>query len=250
MHKNNLLRKGLVVGIIVLFIGVGVYPAFAVEPISFTNITQDNEIESLEDVEPKEYLFQTIIDIANNPDVKDLFEQIEDGWINNNPISFDFDSRGVFRKLLFNKPSLVFSMLFTKPSMTHKYLNFAYNEGIEITNILGEEEVLEIVESVEITNPEFFVELNNTIMNHEELSNRISTLAEMNKDNDTICFILYLLLTPTAICCEIFSYLCELNPESIIWIIIFYPPFLTFSVIESILALLLLYFDCWIDPFP
>ena len=57
MHKKLL----IVVGITILFLGVTVQPAIA---------TIKPEIEI--DIEPKDNLFQTIIDIANIPDVKDI----------------------------------------------------------------------------------------------------------------------------------------------------------------------------------
>ena len=63
MHKNIL----TVVGITILFLGVGIQPAIA---------TVESK-EDFIDVEPKDYLFQTIIDIANNPDVKDIHSLLE-----------------------------------------------------------------------------------------------------------------------------------------------------------------------------
>jgi len=49
-------------------------------------------------------------------------------------------------------------------------------------NIIGEDKTLEMIKSVEISNPEFSDELNNIIMNNEELSSRISTLEIMNNE--------------------------------------------------------------------
>lgn len=62
-----------------------------------------------------------------------------------------------------------------------------------------------MIESIGITNPDFFNDLNFIIMNDEGLSNRISILAEMNEelkpdspweDNPIICAILFILLLP------------------------------------------------------
>ena len=63
--KNALISTTLVFGVILLLIGIGIQPAIA------TIETKEEKI----DIEPKDYLFQTIIDIANNPDVKELVEQ-------------------------------------------------------------------------------------------------------------------------------------------------------------------------------
>ena len=64
MLKNMLLRKGLAVAVIFSFIGVAFAPS----------INADLPDVEEKTVEPKEFLFQTIIDIANNPEVKDYFE--------------------------------------------------------------------------------------------------------------------------------------------------------------------------------
>jgi hypothetical protein len=216
MNKTILLKKGLVLVIVFLFIGVGVYPAIAVEPIISNNIIQEEEFEQVEVTEAKEYLFQTIIDIRNNPDVNELLNQIEDEWKNDNCyISWDFNCKSVFQKLLLRKPILLFSILFTETSITHEYLESSYNRGCEVTKVLGEENVIEIAESVEIKNPEILDELYNIITNDEELYDRITTLAEMNEELDTnlpfknyssICKILLILFFVYLIRCGIVDY--------------------------------------------
>jgi hypothetical protein len=174
--------KGLAVAVILLFIGLGVQPAIAVvEPE-----------EDIIDVDPKDYLFQTIIDIANNPDVNNLLEQY-----NNDLFKVDID-RSVYRKLFLRNPRLFFNVFFTKPSLSVDYLNNCYNNGIEVTNIFGEDEVLEIIEKVEITDTKCFDELNDIIIEDKELSGRFAKLEEINNKanlDDTnilvglICFV-------------------------------------------------------------
>jgi len=172
---ERMFKKGLVLGIIILFISVGIQPAFAVD------------IPEKVEVEPKDYLFETMVAIANNPDVQELFEEYE------NNINFDYDGKYIFRQLLFRNPKLLCSMVFTKPDITTQYLDEIYNQGIELVDIFGEEKALEMLELVEITNTELLDDFNNIIMNDEELSNRISTLIELNEDNSTICEILLIL---------------------------------------------------------
>jgi len=168
--KKFLLDKTLVIGVIVLLVGVSVYPAIANEPISTVNVSKDEEIGH------KEYLFQTIIDICNNPNVKELFSKY-----NNDIIDSEYNSIRLFFKILFKKPKLLFSIFFCKPEITYKSLESIYSQGVELINVLGKNEVIKIIESVEITNTEFFNEFNNTIMNDEALFNRITTLKEMNE---------------------------------------------------------------------
>ena len=176
--KPIVLYKTLVVGIILLFIGVAVQPSVAtVKP------------EEIED-EPKDYLFQTLIDIANNPDVNNILEQYEDDLL-----KVDID-KSVYRKIFFRNPLLFHSLIFTKPSMTYDYLDKCYDGGIEITNILGEDKALEMIESIEVTNQKVLDELNNIIINNEEISDKIAILKEMNKEikpessleNDSLIF--------------------------------------------------------------
>ncbi len=190
--KPVVLYKTLVVGIILLFIGVAVQPSVA-------TIQPEEKINA----EPKDYLFQTIIDIVNNADVKDLLEPY-----NHKLFTSDYDYKGVFSKLMLRNPRILFSMLFTKPSITYDYLDKCYNGGIEITNILGEDKTLEMLESIEVTNQEVLDELNNIIINDEEISDRIAILEEMNKEikpksplenNSLICGILTLIVIPTLV---------------------------------------------------
>ena len=163
MHKNFL----SVVGITFLFLGLAIQPSIAINPIS-----SDNKEE---EIEPKDYLFQTIIDIANNPEFKILFEQYKYDFFE---VEID---RSVYRKLIFRNPRVFHSFIFTKPSMSLEYLNKCYNNGIEVTNVLGENKALEIMKSIEVTNPKLLDELNNIILNDEELSGKLVLLEEMNK---------------------------------------------------------------------
>ncbi|UCF49411.1 MAG: hypothetical protein JSU91_06605 [Thermoplasmatales archaeon] len=174
--KQRIISRSLAVAVIILFLGLAIQPSVAVQP--------ETEI----DIEPKDYLFQTIIDIANNPDVKELFEQY-------NPDLFKFDiDRSIHRKLFLRNPRLMFNTLFTKSSLSVEYLNKCYNNGIRITNILGEDKVLEIMENVEVTDTKLFDELNYIISKDEELSGRFETLKEMNKELKTVIpFIEYLI---------------------------------------------------------
>ena len=99
------MKKVIVLSVIALFICVSFQSALAVEP----KLSADNtQIE--EDIEPKDYLFDTIIVIANNPEVKELFEEY-----GNNIYDLDYNYKGILLKILFNNPKLLFSKLFTKP---------------------------------------------------------------------------------------------------------------------------------------
>jgi hypothetical protein len=199
--KKEWLVKTLALGIIVLFIGVAIQPGIS------TNTFQEEKT----DVDAKDYLFQTLIAISNNPDVKDLLKQN-----NQRLFTFDHNYKDIFLQLLFKKPRLLKSMLFTKPKMTYEYLDKSYNNGVELINILGEEESLKILESIKITNPDLLNELNNIIKNNKELSNRMSTLEIMNNEikpdaplelYPVFCFILFAILLTLIIIIEIPIYI-------------------------------------------
>jgi len=186
MNKNIL----ICIGITILFLGLAIQPSVAtVQPRIEKEIQTE---EKIIDIEPKNYLFQTIIDIANNPEVKNLLEQHHNELFN---VNID---RSVYRKLLLRNPRLFSSLLFTKPSMTHEYLDKCYNKGIEIVKILGEDKALELIESIEVSDTEVFDELNNIIFKDEKLSDKLSTLKEMNNELNSdmgypiICYLLFI----------------------------------------------------------
>jgi len=172
--KKSLIKNTLVLGTFILFIGLAVQPSTA-------NIKPDKL-----DVESKEFLFQTIIDIANNKELKNLFEQEK-----NNDFFLDFDSnlRGIYRKLIFRNPNLLRSLIVTKPTITHDYLNFAFEQGNKLINIIGEDRALEIIESITITNPTISNGLSNIIEKNEEIKNKIAEIKIMNQElNPTLPF--------------------------------------------------------------
>ena len=163
--KQRNICKGLAVAVILLFLGLAIQPSVAIV---------QTKIEI--DIEPKDYLFQTIIDIGNNLDVKELLEQYD-----NDIFNIDID-KSVYRKILLRNPRLMFNTLFTKPSISIEYLDKCYNNGIEIANILGEDKVLEMIENIEVTDATLFDELNNIVSNDEELSDKLAVLKVMNKE--------------------------------------------------------------------
>lgn len=232
--KNNIFRKIFAAGIIILFIGIGIQPVFAEEPNIKSRFNRE------ENIEPKKYLYQTIIEIANNPEVKDLVKN------NAGFIGSDNNLRNVYLKILLRNPRIIFSMLFNKPSFTPEYIDSTYNKGCKIVNILGEEKANEITESLTFNNPELFEELNSIIMKNEELSKRITTLKEMKGEIKfstasngpvVLCVILGLILIPSFITALIYYGLAELakdNPTA-------YGVFLTVYIVFGGIALGCLY---------
>ena len=148
----------------------------------------------------------------NNPYIKNLVRQSK---IDDLIYDSDHNFRSVYTKILFKDPKLFRSLIFTKPSTSYEYLTKCYNDGIKVTDIIGDNKAQEIIESVEIISQDFFEDINNIIKNDEELSNKIKILKEMNKDygsdskgnNTLICVILILILIPTSLTCTFYSIL-------------------------------------------
>ena len=190
-------NKGFILAVIVLFIGVSFQPIIAEETIA---VEKTSDYENVGFEEAKEYLFQTLVDISINTEVKGfLYEHKKDLLIN------DYDCKNAIQKILFQKPKLLNSMLLTRPKMTYEYLETNFNRGLEIFNIIGGEESLKIVESVDITDSELFNELKDIILNDEELSSKVSVLEEMNNNLKSnldswkypiICYILCMTFLP------------------------------------------------------
>jgi len=192
-RKSSLFIKSIVFGVIILFIGVAVQPGLA-------TVQPEEEIN----LEPKDYLFETIIDIVNNPNIMNM---VGSRKFNDLVYDFDYNFRGVYSKILFKNPKLFRSLIFTKPSISYEYLTKCYNYGIKITDIIGDYKAQKIIESVKGINQDFLNDINNIINNDKELSNKIKILKEMNKDyesdskgnNTIICAILMLILIPAAL---------------------------------------------------
>ena len=214
--KKDWLIKTLALGVVVLFIGVSYQPIIAEKTKSVEKTSDYNNIDF---DEVKEYLFQTIIDISNNPDVKNLFEQLK---YDHKIFTSDYDYKSVSSQLFLKKPTLLLSILFTKPEITYEYLDKNYNRGIKCVNILGEKQALEMTDSIKISNPDLIDKLNNIILSDKELIDKILTLEIMNNDlkleppfmtRPIMCAFSILIFIPTFILLLFFSLLLAISDK-------------------------------------
>jgi len=246
--KKEWLVKSLALGVVALFICVGYQPIIAEKTIS---VDKTSDYKNVDFEQAKAYLFQTLIDISNNPEVKQFMDEHKHILIprNNN----NYDCKNTIQKIYMQNPRLLKSILFTRPKMTSEYLETNYNKSLEIVDILGKEESLKLVNSVK-TNKDLIYELKNIIANDEDLSNRVSVLKEMNNnvksnmdfsDFPVICGILFILAfitIPILFSNEIFHRLNE-------WAILYNHPLLakffkffddvTFNILYPLWSLLL-----------
>jgi hypothetical protein len=249
--KEKMLYKLLVVGLIVLFVGIGIQPAIAVVEPEF-------EIE----IDPKEYLFQTIIDIANNPEAQSYFYE------HKQDLNSNYDDNEIFKniiqKILSEKPNLIKIIFTTKPDMSPEYFEKMYNIGLEIEEIIGKEESLKLLEYLKKFYSKSIVEMENIILNDVKLSYGISKLEELNRDFTIICMIIYYLSLPIALMLYIvfepyfvfmFIQIVKIfmggeisENEAILFLLgILMAPIIlvTIRIIEAPFVILFTIFDCW-----
>jgi len=247
--QKNIVKKGLVIAVICLFIGVSFQPIIAENTIA---VEKESDYNNVDIEQAKEYLFQTLIDISNNSEVKEFLNVHKQNLITN-----DYDCKNAVQKILSQKPKLLKSILFTKPEMTYEYLETNYNKGLELYNILGEEETSKIAKSVK-TNSELFNKLKNIIVNDKELSDKISNLEKINIDvksnwkfwNFTIiCGILYIIILPAMVGWDIimynlFMFFFSGEPQYLFTLLIMIPFIPLFILLEYIIVIPYYLFGC------
>ena len=172
------MKKNSVIGVSFAVVGLFVLASFT-SVVGVQIVESSNQEVKNDEIDQKELLLEAIVEIANNPEVKELLEQVDYELFDS-----DYNYRSALFKLLIFKPRVLLFMFFTRPKMNTNYLNKAYNNGVEIANVLGEEEALEMIESIEITNPQIFNDMTEIISNNPELNNRIEQLMALQCDCD------------------------------------------------------------------
>ena len=190
--------------------------------------TQDEIITSEYDFEYcKDYLFETMVEISNNEDVKDLTSSN-----NQNMFPTNFNQRTLFPvRRNTNKLSV-------------EKLDLLYNIGIKLIDRLGEEKVAEIMETTNIEKPDFSDELFTTIMGNDDLRDRIYTLSEMNVESETlddefpiICGIIKIIFEPISIFFEIlYRIMGTPNPFILITLFVFLYYGITYNLMLIVLS--------------
>jgi hypothetical protein len=252
MKKEGII-KTLAIIIIILFISVSFKPIIAEETISAKKTSEHRNVDFKE---AKEYLLQTLVEISNNLEVKTFLNEHKRDLIRKNNNNYDF--RNSIQKIYNQNPKLLKSILFTKPEMTVEYLEKIYKKGLELYDILGNEESFDIAESISITNPELFNEIKNIIINNKELSDRISNLKQINNDLKSnfdfwefpiICGILHIIAFPAILIANVFAFSMLLlfltgNPIFLITLLISFLFLPLVSVIELIIVIPYYLFGC------
>jgi len=190
------MKKKILIGSIIAVVLLVLMSFSSVVGYSSVKNTQKEIITSEYDFEYcKDYLFETLVEISNNEDVNDLLNSN-----NQNLFSTNSNQRTFFP---FRRNT---------NKLTVEKLDLLYNIGLKLIDRLGEEKVVELMESISIDKPEFADEVDTIIMSNDDLKERIYTLNKMNSeevsiadfmDNPIICGILivfsFISLIPTIV---------------------------------------------------
>jgi len=140
-------RKWLAVGIILLFIGVAVAPT-----IHFNTVNASTNNIQEERITPKELLFQTILDVANNREIQKIVSTSE------------MQSKGYV----------------TPQVLTKNYLNSAYRIGLILTKILGVNRIHSLIQRYQITNSEVQKDISDVIERNPTLKMEMIQLSSVS----------------------------------------------------------------------
>ena len=121
----------------------------------------------------KDYLFETIVEIANNPEAKELINS-------NNPNLFSTNSDFRYNPMV--------PLRRNDNRLSVESLEILYNNGLTLIDKLDEDKGSEILSSMEFENSEFYEQLYTIIMSDDELSERVNSLIEMNEKSELVDF--------------------------------------------------------------
>jgi hypothetical protein len=186
--KRRMLSKGLVLAVILLFIGVAIQPGIS------TNTIKDEKT----DVDAKDYLFQIIIDMVNNQELQDIIQKskLRGSLINS------LHMPGLI--FLFMKSRTSFRLLSQSSFLTKSFLEYAYRMGVKLSRTIDVSKMHSIIQRYQMSNQELQKEINTVIENNANLKAGITQLLSLNCDcekNSTmnwsfpvICLILEIIL--------------------------------------------------------
>jgi len=167
----------------------------------FENI-QDDDINYLE---AKNSLFSLILDIVNEPEIQEFFNNVFENMDFSDVFDSDIELNEINNKIRTKNPRLYYSLIFSRSSFTKDYLEKSYKQGIEIINLIGEEDSKKIIKTLNPLNKNEYNDLNKIIFSEEKYKDRIEKLKELNinlkkdeplEDWPIICSILFAIATP------------------------------------------------------
>jgi hypothetical protein len=163
--KERMLCKGLVFAVILLFIGVAIQPGIS------TN-THDEKT----DIDAKDYLFQTILDMVNNQEIQDIIQksEIRGSLINS------LHMPGVIFLLMKLRTNFRLSSL--SSFLTKSFLEYAYRMGVKLSRTIDVSKMHSIIQRYQMSNQKVQKEINTVIENNANLKAEITQLSSLNCD--------------------------------------------------------------------
>ncbi len=159
-------KKGLVFAVILLFIGVAIQPGIS------TNTIQEEKT----DVDAKNYLFQTIIDMVNNKEIQNIIQKSE----NRGSLTNSLHKPGLIISLM--KSRTPFRLLSQSTFLTKNFLEYAYRIGVKLSRTIDVSKMHLILQRYQVRNQEVQKEINTIIENNANLKAEITQLSSLNCD--------------------------------------------------------------------
>jgi hypothetical protein len=173
--ENQMKRKWLAIGIILLFVGVTIAPT-----INFNTVKASQQNVIKERINQRELLFQTIVDIANNKEIQRIILKSQ-------------MSRGIF-------PTSEI------PVLTKTHIRQMYFIGLILSKVISKSRIQSLVGKYQFNNQEIQQELSSVIEKDTIINSKITLLknSECNCENEkeinwsfpVLCTILFFIFLP------------------------------------------------------
>jgi hypothetical protein len=213
---------------------------------SYTNVVSVQTVELSnhkiikDEINQKELLFQTILDIANNKEIHKIIQNSEmKGVLERSQLAFGS------KLFLFNLRSYFSALLTQSPVLTKKYLDYTYRMGVILSRTLEASKIHSLLERYQVSNQGMQKELSTVVQKDAILKSEIAQLSSLSCDCENektttwtfpvLCTILYILEL-------FFLFLAVLFlPIAFLWIL-FFILFVSVNALGSL-------FNCW-PPLP
>jgi hypothetical protein len=212
--------------------------------VSFTNVVGFQTVQSLNqntintEVNQKELLFQTILDIANNKEIQRIILQSQ-----------------ISREGIFN-PGVRFS-IFNTPILTKNQLRQMYLVGLLLSKIISKSKLHSMVQQYQLINPEMKKEISAVIEKDSTLNEELTQLSSydcdcenentMNRTFPVVCFIIMILIVPIGLfngISEFFIHRFKDEGKTILAMIFNFSEIMTLFL-STMLFVVGYYLNCW-----
>jgi len=142
--------------------------------VGFQTVESSKHIKVKDEINQKELLFQTILDIANNKEIQKIIQnsEIKKG--------FEISIQVPGAKSLLMIPRIQYSMLLRPPPvLTNSFLEHAYNIGVRLSKTFDSSRIHSILEQYQGSNQRMQKEIFAIIEKNDELNKKIEQLSSV-----------------------------------------------------------------------